>query len=603
MPAMLDDPDSPTIYRVSGVTPFPDPGSPSLPPEIIPRQVTLRDGRTAATMVPFASPEQVPASLLRYLADQLNKEIEGGDTYPMTEPMTYEKFASYWFQNIGVLMLLGNIEQASELADLPEAATGDWSKTCLGSFYIKPNYPGRSSHVCNAGFLVTDASRGRGVGRLLGECYLDWAPKLGYTYSVFNLVYETNVASCKLWDALGFKRIGRVKGCGDLRSYPGQLVDAIIYGRDLVPGEFPEDLAGVERFDKIKFYLKYHKYPGGADRHEKSRLRSAATHYRLVEGDRLMLKDKEVIPDPRLQYELARDIHVASHSGINKTTAIITEKYHWPRIKETVSDVIRNCVKCKELGKTPGSGANGGAAGANNNSSTGSNSNNADRSRAAASGSSAVDDALSPTATTVTPLPPPPRPAELAALDDPTAVAAAAYRYPSPDGGVTPSHTLRDPSVSPLPPRPPHVHAHNPMLQDTPRHHDTHAYQPIDPRIIAAPHHHHHDHHHHHHEADHYAYQTETEFQELLNATEAEDETATDQHAEADAAAARREAEAVDRDLDMLIEQGDEDETMTGVGVGGERGEDEGQGDAGVLDAAAEEAKAKAIFALSYADG
>lgn len=28
---------------------------------------------------------------------------------------------------------------------------------------------GRSSHVCNGGFLVTEAARNRGVGRLMGE--------------------------------------------------------------------------------------------------------------------------------------------------------------------------------------------------------------------------------------------------------------------------------------------------------------------------------------------------------------------------------------------------------------------------------------------------
>lgn len=34
--------------------------------------------------------------------------------------------------------------------------------------------------------------------------------------------------------------------------------------------------------------------------------------------------------------------------GINKTTASIAEKYHWVRIKETVSAAIRNCSECKE---------------------------------------------------------------------------------------------------------------------------------------------------------------------------------------------------------------------------------------------------------------
>jgi GNAT superfamily N-acetyltransferase len=348
MPAMLDDPNSPTIYRASGSAPFPDPhdAHPALPVDVYPRQVTLRDRVTVATIVPFSSKHQVPPSLLAYLSDQLNKEIENGDTYPMIETMPVDKFGSYWFQNFGAVMLLGNIESSAEVVE-----GKNWATECLGSFYIKPNYPGRSSHVCNAGFLVTDAARNKGVGRLMGESYLEWAPRLGYTYSVFNLVYETNVASCKIWDALGFKRIGRVKGAGNLKSYPGQLVDAIIYGRDLGPEG--TDFVSEERFDKIAFYLRYNKYPAGADRAEKSRLRSAATHYKLLDNDKLMLKDKEVIADPTRQYEIARNVHVLQHGGINKTTATIAEKYHWVRIKETVSLVIRNCSECKELGKSP----------------------------------------------------------------------------------------------------------------------------------------------------------------------------------------------------------------------------------------------------------
>jgi GNAT superfamily N-acetyltransferase len=260
--------------------------------------------------------------------------------------MSVDKFGSYWFQNFGAVMMLGNIESADEVVE-----GKNWATECLGSFYIKPNYPGRSSHVCNAGFLVTDAARNKGVGRLMGESYLEWAPRLGYTYSVFNLVYETNVASCKIWDALGFKRIGRVKGAGNLKSYPGQLIDAIVYGRDLGPEG--TDFVSEERFDKIAFYLRYGKYPAGADRAEKSRLRSAATHYKLLDNDKLMLKDKEVIADPTKQYEISRNVHVLQHGGINKTTATIAEKYHWVRIKETVSLVIRNCAECKELGKSP----------------------------------------------------------------------------------------------------------------------------------------------------------------------------------------------------------------------------------------------------------
>lgn len=177
MPAVREDPAGPLIFRTSGQLPYPDPANPQLPPNIYPRQVTLRDRVTVATLVPFASPADVPASLLGYLCDQLNKEIDMGDTYPMIDPLSFDSFGPYWFSNFGAVMLLGDINSIHEVQDTGNMGT-DWKKICLGSFNIKPNYPGRSSHVCNGSFLVTDASRNRGVGRLMGECYLEWAPLL-----------------------------------------------------------------------------------------------------------------------------------------------------------------------------------------------------------------------------------------------------------------------------------------------------------------------------------------------------------------------------------------------------------------------------------------
>ncbi|KAE8350997.1 hypothetical protein BDV28DRAFT_138064 [Aspergillus coremiiformis] len=331
------------------------PADQELLPDVYPRQVILRDRVSVATLVPFLSPDEVPSSLLGYLSDQLNSEIEKGDTYAMIDPIPYAEFRHYWFSNFGAIMLLGDIKSTQEVEAMDRAGV-NWPKICLGSFTVRPNYPGRSSHICNSMFLVTDASRNRGVGRLMGEGYLEWAPKLGYTYAMFNIVYESNVASCRLWDSLGFKRIGKIPGGGRLVSNPGQYVDAIIYGRDLGPDG--EDSITQDRFDKIRYYLKHSKYPRGADRAEKSRLRSAATHYKLVGGDdgeteKLMLKDKEVVSDPQQQYDIAREMHVQQHAGINKTTAAIAVKYHWVRIKETVSGVIRDCPQCKETLKSP----------------------------------------------------------------------------------------------------------------------------------------------------------------------------------------------------------------------------------------------------------
>ncbi|KAK4215549.1 protein SPT10 [Rhypophila decipiens] len=583
MPAMLEDPAAATIYRVTGDAPYPDPNQPSFPPEILPRHVTLRDRQTVATVVPFSSRHQVPESLLRYLSDQFNKEIEGGDTYPMIDPMPFDKFASYWFQNFAGIMLLGSYDSAEDLVE-----GKDWSKECLGTFYIKPNYPGRSSHVCNAGFIVTDASRNRGVGRLMGEAYLDWAPKLGYTYSVFNLVYETNVASCKIWDALGFKRIGRVKGAGSLKSHPDRFVDAIIFGRDLgdaAGGAGSDDLVSEERFEKIKFYLKYGRYPDGADRAEKSRLRSAATHYKLLEGDVLMLKDKEVISDPQRQYEIARSVHNQTpiHAGINKTTSTIAERYHWSRIKETVSDVIRNCTECKESGKNTLSQAQ-----------SQSQQNLAPTAVASIIGVKRPSENMSDSASKrSSPSPPaapgaplnagspardhrPPTPT----LPDPSSLISFAVappidtRYsgtgqdmtllPPPHHQTSLQSTTADSSMTDhhgILTR--HAHNHNPMLQDPSsgplhqsQHHHLHhvrstghplvtlasipdpLYQPIDPQIISQPtpttdphahsiqHHHHHPHFSFDHPSPHHP--DNDTFQALLNAQDEEDDISVD---------------------------------------------------------------------------
>jgi GNAT superfamily N-acetyltransferase len=119
----------------------------------------------------------VPLTLLAYLSDQFSREIEKGDTYPMLDPLPLEAFGAYWFGLFGAIMLLGDIQDQEDLHTMARQGH-DWEKACLGSFYIKPNYPGRSSHICNGGFLVTDGARNRGVGRLMGETYLEWAPKL-----------------------------------------------------------------------------------------------------------------------------------------------------------------------------------------------------------------------------------------------------------------------------------------------------------------------------------------------------------------------------------------------------------------------------------------
>lgn len=189
---------------------------------------TLKDG-TEATLYPIyssdLSPSAISESLIHYLHLEFNKEIEKGDTYPTLHSLSRQAFVDYFFMSFTAILLPSTAKPSDDLSN--------WEDVFLGMYYIKPNYAGRCSHVCNAGFLVNSTKRGLRIGKSLGESYLKWAPLLGYTYSVFNLVFESNEGSVRIWDSLGFDRIGRVPGVGALKGHD-KPVDAIIFGKNLV---------------------------------------------------------------------------------------------------------------------------------------------------------------------------------------------------------------------------------------------------------------------------------------------------------------------------------------------------------------------------------
>lgn len=70
-------------------------------------------------------------------------------------------------------------------------------------------------------------------GKVLARSFPHFASRLGYKSSVFNLVFESNVASVKLWDAYGYRRAGRIK---DAIKIDGAFVDAIVYQGDFEDG-------------------------------------------------------------------------------------------------------------------------------------------------------------------------------------------------------------------------------------------------------------------------------------------------------------------------------------------------------------------------------
>jgi L-amino acid N-acyltransferase YncA len=107
----------------------------------------------------------------------------------------------------------------------------DESGVVLGTCFLRPNQPGRGSHVANAGFMTGPAARGKGVGRAMGEFILAEARRLGFTAMQFNFVVSTNAPAVALWKDLGFAVIGTIpRGFKHKKRGP---VDVYVMFRDL----------------------------------------------------------------------------------------------------------------------------------------------------------------------------------------------------------------------------------------------------------------------------------------------------------------------------------------------------------------------------------
>ncbi|KAJ6593514.1 hypothetical protein B0H19DRAFT_919259 [Mycena capillaripes] len=180
--------------------------------------------------------------LIDYLGVVMAKEIEAGMTYPQ-ETMPPEAFESYFFSGDVFLAIsssggTGGPEGTETNLTIEEARQErTWEECIAGYYYIKPNYPGRSSHICNGGFVVPPIQRAKGYGSALAKSYVHYAPKLGYHASVFNLVYTNNAASVKLWEGLNFKKAGLIPKAGRLRRKDGngeEYVDAWVFYKSFV---------------------------------------------------------------------------------------------------------------------------------------------------------------------------------------------------------------------------------------------------------------------------------------------------------------------------------------------------------------------------------
>lgn len=151
----------------------------------------------------------------------LNSTIEEGGTYPQDSTLSPDQFKAYYLA--GTTFCVIPVEEG----------VGEFSPNeVFGCFYIKPNFPGHCSHICNGGFITKESARRKGIAKFMGSKYILLAKALGFRASMFNLVFVTNIGSLRLWRALGFKEIGRIPNAGFYPSLGG-YVDAIQFYYDL----------------------------------------------------------------------------------------------------------------------------------------------------------------------------------------------------------------------------------------------------------------------------------------------------------------------------------------------------------------------------------
>jgi len=78
----------------------------------------------------------------------------------------------------------------------------------LGTYYLKTNQDGPGKHVCNCGYMVTNAARGRGLAQKMCLHSQDIAAEMGYRAMQFNFVASSNDIAVALWKKLGFDIVG-----------------------------------------------------------------------------------------------------------------------------------------------------------------------------------------------------------------------------------------------------------------------------------------------------------------------------------------------------------------------------------------------------------
>mmetsp|Transcript_91 Transcript_91/g.106 ORF Transcript_91/g.106 Transcript_91/m.106 type:complete len:221 (-) Transcript_91:34-696(-) len=195
---------------------------------LVPVKGTLKNGDEV--QLELVNAQSICDKDLKTLQDLLNTEIKNGQhpSYPYSEQLTLDQFKAYFLcADAFIVRLLPTTTTSSNHASSSLQKTND----IVGTFYVKPNYPGRCSHIANSGFIVSQKYRGLGVCRFMQKHYLAIVKALGYKAIMFNLVFVTNKVSLHLWKSMGFSQIGVIPNACAMPD--GSYIDAIQFYKAL----------------------------------------------------------------------------------------------------------------------------------------------------------------------------------------------------------------------------------------------------------------------------------------------------------------------------------------------------------------------------------
>jgi len=128
----------------------------------------------------------------------LEPVFRAGETYAYPIDITKDQARAVW------------VDQPAATFVAEDAGLG-----IVGTYILKPNQPGRGAHVCNCGYVVSEAARGQGVASAMCDHSQEQARAMGFRAMQYNLVVATNEGAVRLWQSKGFDIVGTLPGAFD----------------------------------------------------------------------------------------------------------------------------------------------------------------------------------------------------------------------------------------------------------------------------------------------------------------------------------------------------------------------------------------------------